>query len=79
MSVYEIMREGAVNMAKKTKQKDNSKKAGLIAFGATLLAYALIFPFNKLGHFITGGLLAAAAHHNLPLHTYHQPTTMNIY
>lgn len=48
-------------MAKKTKQKDNSKKAGLIAFGATLLAYALIFPFNKLGHFITGGLLAAAA------------------
>ena len=48
-------------MAKKTKQKDNSKKAGLIAFGATLLAYALIFPFHKIGHFITGGLLAAAA------------------
>ena len=48
-------------MAKKTKQKDNSKKAGLIAFGVTLLAYALIFPFNKIGHFITGGLLSAAA------------------
>lgn len=49
-------------MAKKTtKKKDNSKKAGLIAFGATLLAYALIFPFNKLGHFIIGGALAAAA------------------
>ena len=48
-------------MAKKSKKKNNSKKAGLIAFGATLLAYALIFPFNKLAHFITGGLLAAAA------------------
>lgn len=48
-------------MAKKTKQKDNSKKAGLVAFGVTLLAYALVFPFHKLGHFITGGLLAAAA------------------
>ena len=48
-------------MAKKTKKKNNSKKAGLIAFGATLLAYALIFPFHKIGHFITGGLLAAAA------------------
>ncbi len=48
-------------MAKKTKQKDNSKKAGLVAFGVTLLAYALIFPFHKIGHFITGGLLAAAA------------------
>jgi len=49
-------------MAKKTnKKKDNSKKAGLIAFGATLLAYSLIFPFHKLGHFIIGGALAAAA------------------
>nr|MBR4280690.1 5-bromo-4-chloroindolyl phosphate hydrolysis family protein [Clostridia bacterium] len=48
-------------MAKKIKKKDNSKKAGLIAFGATLLAYALIFPFYKVGHFITGGLIAAAA------------------
>ena len=48
-------------MATKTKRKDNSKKAGLIAFGATLLVYALIFPFNKLGHFIIGGCLAAAA------------------
>lgn len=49
-------------MAKKTtKKKDNSKKAGLIAFGVTLLAYALIFPFNKLGHFIIGGALASLA------------------
>ena len=48
-------------MATKTKRKDNSKKAGLIAFGATLLVYALIFPFNKLGHFIIGGCLASAA------------------
>lgn len=49
-------------MAKKTtKKKDNSKKAGLIAFGATLIAYALIFPFHKLGHFIIGGALAALA------------------
>lgn len=45
----------------KTKKKDNSKKAGLIAAGVTLLAYALIFPFHKLGHFIIGGALAAAA------------------
>lgn len=48
-------------MAAKSKKKDNSKKAGLIAFGATLLIYALIFPFNKLGHFIIGGGLAALA------------------
>ena len=49
-------------MARKTtKKKDNSKKAGLIAFGATLLAYALIFPFNKLAHFIIGGGIAALA------------------
>ena len=49
-------------MAKKTtKKKDNSKKAGLIAFGATLIAYALLFPFHKLGHFIIGGGLAALA------------------
>ena len=49
-------------MAKKTnKPKDNSKKAGLIAFGATLIAYALLFPFHKLGHFIIGGSLAALA------------------
>lgn len=46
---------------KTTKKKDNSKKAGLIAFGVTLLAYALIFPFHKLGHFIIGGGLAALA------------------
>lgn len=49
-------------MARKTtRKKDNSKKAGLIAAGVTLLAYALIFPFHKLGHFIIGGALAAAA------------------
>ena len=49
-------------MAKKTtKKKDNSKKAGLIAFGATLITYALLFPFHKLGHFIIGGGLAALA------------------
>ena len=49
-------------MAKKSnKKKDNSKTAGLIAFGATLVAYALIFPFNKLGHFVLGGALAALA------------------
>ena len=48
-------------MAKHTKKKDNSKMAGLIAAGVTLLAYALIFPFHKLGHFILGGALAAAA------------------
>ena len=49
-------------MAKRTaKKKDNSKKAGLIAFGATLIAYALIFPFHKLGHFVIGGALAALA------------------
>ena len=48
-------------MARQTRKKDNSKKAGLIAAGVTLLAYALIFPFHKLGHFIIGGLLAAAA------------------
>lgn len=49
-------------MAKKTsKKKDNSKKAGLIAFGATLIAYALLFPFHKLGHFLIGGGLAVLA------------------
>lgn len=52
-------------MAKKTnksnKKKNNSKKAGLIAFGVTLLTYALIFPFHRLGHFLIGGGLAALA------------------
>lgn len=50
-------------MAKKTKnpKKNNSKKAGLVAFGVTLLAYALIFPFNKLIHFLIGGGIAALA------------------
>ena len=49
-------------MAKKTApRKDNSRKAGLIAAGVTLLAYALIFPFHKLGHFILGGAVAALA------------------
>lgn len=45
----------------KTKKKDNSTRAGLIAAGVTLVAYALIFPFHKLGHFVIGGALAAAA------------------
>lgn len=42
---------------KRGKRKDG-KKAGLIAFGATLMAYALLFPFHKLGHFLIGGSLA---------------------
>ncbi len=49
-------------MAKKaTRKKDNSKLAGVIAFGVTLLIYAAIFPFHKLGHFVIGGGLAALA------------------
>ena len=49
-------------MAKKTPpRKDGSKRAGLIAAGVTLVAYALIFPFHKLGHFTIGGTLAALA------------------
>lgn len=49
-------------MAKKTNQKkDNSTTAGLLAFGGTLLAYALIFPFRKPAHFLIGGGLAALA------------------
>lgn len=50
-------------MAKKNRssKKKNGKKAGLIAFGATLLIYALIFPFHKLIHFFIGGGLAALA------------------
>ena len=47
-------------MAKQSKKNAN-KRAGLIAAGITLLAYALIFPFHKLGHFILGGAVAAAA------------------
>lgn len=48
-------------MAKKSNKKNNSKKAGLIAAGVTLLMYALLFPFHKLGHFMIGGALAAVA------------------
>ena len=49
-------------MAKKTnRKKDNSKKAGLLAFGGTLLVYALLFPFRKPFHFLIGGGLAALA------------------
>ena len=44
-----------------TQKKDRSKLAGVIAFGATLLLYAVIFPFHRLGHFIIGGGLAALA------------------
>ncbi len=39
----------------------NGRKAGWIAFGVTLLGYALIFPFNRLIHFIIGGGAAALA------------------
>lgn len=47
-------------MAKGTQGKRrNGKKAGAIAFGVTLLAYALFFPFHRLGHFLIGGGLAA--------------------
>lgn len=47
-------------MARKKKQQGkNGKRAGWIAFGATLLLYALFFPFHKLGHFLIGGCLAA--------------------
>lgn len=50
-------------MAKKNRsnKRKNGKKAGLIAFGATLLIYSLIFPFHKLIHFLIGGGLAALA------------------
>ena len=47
-------------MAKHSK-KNSGKKAGLIAAGVTLLAYALLFPFHRIGHFVIGGALAAAA------------------
>lgn len=40
-------------------KRKNGKKAGVIAFGVTLMAYALLFPFHKLGHFLIGGSLAA--------------------
>lgn len=48
-------------MAKKasTPAKDG-KKAGLIAFGVTLLLYALLFSFNKPLHYLIGGALALA-------------------
>lgn len=49
-------------MAKKTTQKkNNSKLAGLLAFGGTLLVYALLFPFRSPLHFLIGGGLAALA------------------
>ena len=49
-------------MAKTTTQKkNNSKLAGLLAFGGTLLVYALLFPFRKPLHFLIGGGLAALA------------------
>ncbi len=47
-------------MAKRSTGK-NGKKAGLIAFGATLLAYALIFPFRKVLHYAIGIGVAALA------------------
>ena len=48
-------------MAKNVKKKDNSKKAGLIAFGVTLLLYAVIFSFHKPLDFVIGGGLSALA------------------
>ena len=50
-------------MAKKTaprkkNRKDNSLKAGIIAFGATLLAYASLFKFHRLSDFLLGGGIA---------------------
>lgn len=46
---------------KQTRKRDNSTKAGLIAFGVTLLAYALIFNLHKPLDFIIGGGLSALA------------------
>ena len=48
-------------MARKarTSAKDG-KKAGIIAFGVTLLVYALLFKFNKPLHYLTGGALSLA-------------------
>lgn len=49
-------------MARKTtKKKDNSKKAGLIGFGAALLLYAVIFSFNGPLDYIVGGAFSALA------------------
>ncbi|MBQ8556077.1 MAG: 5-bromo-4-chloroindolyl phosphate hydrolysis family protein [Clostridia bacterium] len=45
-------------MAKKKSNQKSGKKAGIIAFGATLLAYALLFPFRRLTHLIIGGAVA---------------------
>ncbi len=45
-------------MAKKNGKKDKSLFAGAIAFGATLLGYASIFPFHRPIHFLIGGGLS---------------------
>lgn len=46
-------------MARKTTpKKDNSKLAGLIGFGATLLLYALLFSLHKPSDFLLGGGLS---------------------
>ncbi len=45
-------------MAKKTTGQKKGRKAGAIAFGVTLVGYALLFPFRKLPHFILGGAVA---------------------
>ena len=48
-------------MARKAKAPaKDGKKAGIIAFGVTLLLYALLFKFNKPLHYLTGGALALA-------------------
>ena len=48
-------------MAKKTKKKGSGALAGMIAFGVTLLIYAMIFSFHKLSDFLLGGGLALLA------------------
>ena len=49
-------------MARKTtKKKGNGTLAGLIAFGATLLLYALIFSLHKPSDFMLGGGLSLLA------------------
>ncbi len=48
-------------MAVKKEKKSGGFKAGVIAFGVTLLGYAAIFPFRRPIHFLLGGAVALAA------------------
>lgn len=56
--MIDIKKGVASAMARKTgnqkNKKDNSFKAGIIAYGATLLGYASIFPFHRLSHWVIG-------------------------